>query len=248
MNYLHSDKIKILENKSDEIRKLMTSSLFGVERDCPASSFEAVSIFTFLFFHILKHNPKDPEWKERDRLLILSNDYICPALYSTMTHAGYLSIEDLKNLHKLGLHPQDHLRRKFLPGIEINSDLLGPALYQTVGMILADKINRRRPTDNFFYCFLGGKELRGGQDWEAIQMAGEKNLHNLIAIIDMDNILVDGSMKETESIETVTEKFEKGNWHVLNADRNDFDEMDEVITQAQSVFAKPTVIVMHNSK
>lgn len=244
MNYLHSDKIKVLENKSNEIRKLMTSSFFDLERKRPVSSLEAINIFTLLYFHVLKHNPKDPEWEERDRL-ILSNRHIYPALYATMAHAGYFSVEELNTLHKSELFSQGYPTRAFLPGVDTNFGMRG-SLSQAVGMTLADKIDSGRSSDKFFYCFLDSKELQEGQNWEAIKMAGKQNLHNLITILNKNNFEEDSFIEDTMLLKASVSRLETLNWHVLNANSNDFDDMDDVIWQAQAVFAKPTIIVMHN--
>ena len=243
MNYLHSDKIKELEIKSGEIRKLMSDSFFEVGRECPSDSLRAVDFLTLLYFHILKHDPKDPEWKERDRL-IFSSSHIYPALYATMAHAGYFSIEELKILPKFGSRPQDYPSRALLSGIEINSGLPGSGLFQTVGMALADRMDYGRSSDKFFYFLLGDKELQEVQNWEAVHLAGKGQLHNLIAIIDGDNIQTDSSKGNMIPLELVTDKFEEFNWHVLNADSYDFDDMDNAIGQAQAVFAKPTVVIV----
>ncbi|MCK5096016.1 MAG: transketolase [Candidatus Pacebacteria bacterium] len=240
MNYLHSDKIKELEVKSDEIRKLMTGNLFAVEQECTTCSLGVVDFLTLLYFHVLKHDPKDPEWKERDRL-ILSSDHICLALYATMAHAGYFPVEKLKTLRKFGSRPQDYPTRAFLPGIKKNSGLLG-SLSQAVGMTIADRMDHKRSRDKFFYCLLGDKELQEDQNWEAISLAGREQLHNLVAIIGRNNIQTGGLKENTIPFEPVVDKFEEFNWHVLNASINDFDDMDNAIGQAQSVFAKPTVI------
>ena len=240
MNYLHSDKIKELKIKSDEIRKLMSDN-FEVGRECPIDLLKAVDLLTLLYFHILKHDPKDPEWKERDRL-IFSNRDIYPALYATMAHAGYFSIEELKTPPKFRSRPQDHPPRAFLSGIE-NFGLLGSGLFQAVGMALADRMDHGHSSDKFFYSLLNNKELQEAQNWEAIHLAGKGRLHNLIAIIDGDNIQTEGSKGNTIPLESITDKFEEFNWHILNANSHDFDDMDNAIGQAQAVFAKPTVII-----
>lgn len=249
MNYLQSEKIKELEIKAAEIRNLMSSNFFGEDEDCSKISLEAINLFTLLYFHVLKHDPKNPEWKERDRV-ILSDNHISPALYATLAHAGYLPVEELKNLYDAELNSQDyHQCRKFLPGIEINSDSHGFGLSQAVGMTLADKMDRdyRGLSDKFFYCFLDNQELQEEQNWEAIKIAGKEKLNNLITVLHRNNLQKNSFLEDAILLRNFTDKFETLNWHVLKANSCDFDDMDNVIWQAQSVFAKPTVIIMQNN-
>jgi len=249
MNYLQSEKIKELEIKADEIRKLMSGFLLEKNEDYSNASLEAINLFTLLYFHVLKHDPKNPEWKERDRI-ILSNNYISPALYATMAHAGYLTGEELKNLYEAELRSQDYYqRRKFLPGIEINSGSHGFGLSQAVGMTIADKIDRdyRKSSDKFFYCFLDNQELQEEQNWEAVKIAGKEKLNNLITVLHRNSLQKSNFLEDAILFRNFVDKFEALNWHVLNANSSNFDDMDNVIWQAQSVFAKPTVIVMQNN-
>lgn len=244
MNYLHSDKIKELEIKAGEIRRSIIESLVEAGSGHTAGSLGMTDILTLLYFHTLKHDPKDPDWEERDRL-ILSNGHICPVLYATMAHAGYFSIDELKTLRKFGSRLQGHPHREFLPGIETSSGPLGSGLSQAVGMTLADRIDRGRSSNKFFYCLLGDGELDEGQIWEAAMLAGKERLHNLIAIIDRNNIQIDGFTEDIMPLEPLADKFEAFNWHVINANGHDFDDIDDAIGQAQAVFAKPTVIIAH---
>ncbi|MBU1246814.1 transketolase [Patescibacteria group bacterium] len=244
MSYLHSDKIKILETKANEIRQAIIDSVLNAESGHIAGALGMTDVFVLLYFHTLKHNPKDPLWEERDRL-ILSNGHICPALYTTMAYAGYFPIEELKTLRKFGSRLQGHPHREFLPGIETSSGPLGSGLSQAVGMTLADRIDRGRSSNRFFYCLVGDGELQEGQNWEAIQMAGKERLHNLIVIVDRNNIQIDGFTEDVMPLEPLQDKFEAFNWHVINASGRDFDDLDDAIIQAQAVFAKPTVIIAH---
>ncbi|MBU0722622.1 transketolase [Patescibacteria group bacterium] len=244
MSYLHSDKIKILETKASEIRQAIIDSVLNAESGHIAGALGMTDVFVLLYFHTLKHNPKDPLWEERDRL-ILSNGHICPALYTTMAYAGYFPIEELKTLRKFGSRLQGHPHREFLPGIETSSGPLGSGLSQAVGMTLADRIDRGRSSNRFFYCLVGDGELQEGQNWEAIQMAGKERLHNLIVIVDRNNIQIDGFTEDVMPLEPLQDKFEAFNWHVINASGHDFDDLDDAIIQAQAVFAKPTVIIAH---
>ena len=244
MNYLHSDKIKELEFKANEIRKSIIESLLEAGSGHTAGSLGMVDVLTLLYFHTLKHDPKDPNWEDRDRL-VLSNGHICPALYATMAHAGYFPVKELKTLRKFGSRLQGHPHREFLPGLETSSGPLGSGLSQAVGMALADRIDRGRSSDRFFYCIVGDGELQEGQNWEAVQMAGKEQLHNLIMIVDRNNIQIDGFTEDIMPLEPLTDKFEAFGWHALDANGHDFDDLDDAIGQAQAVFAKPTVVIAH---
>ena len=213
MNYLHSDKIKKLEIKANEIRKSIVESLLEAGSGHTAGSLGMVDVLTLLYFHTLKHDPKDPNWEERDRLII-SNGHICPALYATMAYAGYFPVEELKTLRKFGSRLQGHPHRESLPGIETSSGPLGCGLSQAIGMALADRIDHGRSSNRFFYCLMSDGELQEGQNWEAIQMAGKEQLHNLIAIVDRNNIQIDGFTEDVMPLEPLADKFEAFNWHV----------------------------------
>lgn len=242
--YLHNEKIKELEEKANKIRKLTIESLIEAGSGHTAGPLGMADIFTLLYFHILRHDPKKTDWEDRDRL-VLSNGHICPVLYATMAVAGYFPKKDLKTLRKFGSPLQGHPHREFLAGIEASSGPLGSGLSQALGMALADRIDQGRSSGKFFYCLLGDGELNEGQNWEAILMAGKERVHNLIAIIDRNNIQIDGYTEDVMPLEPLREKFEAFNWHVVEANGHDFDDMDDAIGQAQAVFAKPTVIIAH---
>ena len=232
MNYLHSDKIKELENRSNEIRKSIIEDILENGSEHTSKHLRMVDVLTLLYFHILKHDPKDPNKKDRDRL-IFSNRDIYPALYATLFHAGYFPTEKLKIFRETAC-------REFLPNIETGSDLLG-SLSQAVGMTLADRMDRGCSSNKFFYCLLNDRELQETQNWEAIHLAGKERLHKLIVIVEKNNVQNDlGNIIQPESF---VDRFEEFNWHVLNANGHDFDDMDDVIGQGQAVFAKPTVIM-----
>ena len=242
--YLHNEKIKELEKKANEVRKLIVDSLIEAGSGHTAGPLGMADVFTLLYFHTLKHDPKKPDWEDRDRL-VLSNGHICPVLYAVMALSGYFPKKELKTLRKFGSRLQGHPHREFLPGLETSSGPLGSGLSQAVGMALADRLDRGKTSDKFFYCIMGDGELNEGQVWEAAQMAGKERLHNLIVIIDRNNIQIDGYTEDVMPLEPLRDKFEAFNWHVVDANGHDFDDMDDAIGQAQAVFAKPTVIIAH---
>ena len=244
MEYLHDEKIKALEEKAAEIRESTIESLLEAGSGHTAGSLGMADIFTLMYFHVLRHRPDEPNWEDRDRL-ILSNGHICPVLYATMAHAGYFPVEELRTLRKFGSRLQGHPHRESLPGLETSSGPLGSGLSQAVGMALADRIDKGRVSNKFFYCFVGDGELNEGQNWEAIMQAGKEQLHNLIVIVDRNNIQIDGFTEDVMPLESLSDKFEAFNWHVVEAGGHDFDDMDDAIGQAKAVFARPTVIIAH---
>jgi transketolase len=200
-------------------------------------------IFTLLYFHAMRHDPKNPDWEDRDRL-ILSNGHICPVLYASMAHAGYFSVhEAVTTLRKFGSRFQGHPHREWLPGIETSSGPLGSGLSQATGMAIADRIDRGRQSNRFYYCLMGDGELDCGQNWEAMMLAGKEGLHNLIAIIDRNNIQIDGFTEDIMPLEPLADKWRAFNWHVQEIDGHNLTSINVAILEAKAVFNKPSVII-----
>ncbi len=201
-------------------------------------------VFATLYFHTLNHDPKKPQWDKRDRL-VLSNGHICPVLYSTMAHAGYFPVEELKTLRKFGSRLQGHPHREWLPMLETSSGPLGSGLSQAVGMAIADRMDRGVSSDRFFYCLTGDGELDCGQNWEAMMQAGKEKLHNLIVIVDRNSIQIDGFTEDIMPLEPLADKWRSFNFHVIETDGHDMRSILGAIEEAQSVFEKPKVIIAH---
>jgi transketolase len=254
MSFLSEEKILDLEKKANDIRESIIEMLVEAGSGHTAGPLGMADIFTLLYFHILKHNPKNPAWEERDRL-VLSNGHICPVLYATMAHAGYFPIEELKTLRKFGTRLQGHPHREYLPYLETSSGPLGEGLSQAVGMALADKMDGKDPEgkntsygagkDRFIYCLMSDGELDEGNSWEAIMFAGKNKLRNLIAIVDRNNIQIDGFTEDTMPLEPLHSKWKSFNWHVIEVSGHDFRSLNEVIEEAQAIYEKPTVIIAH---
>ena len=244
MAHLHDDKIKFLENAANNIRQSIIEMLIEAKSGHTAGPLGMADVFTLLYFHILKHDPKNPDWPERDRL-ILSNGHICPVLYATMAHAGYFPVEELKTLRKFGSRLQGHPHREWLPGIETSSGPLGSGLSQTVGMALADRMDNGKATPKNFYCLMGDGELDCGQIWEAAMLAGREKLQNITGIIDRNNIQIDGFTEDIMPLEPIKEKWESFGWHVLEVDGHNFEALNDAIGEAQAVFEKPSMIIAH---
>lgn len=242
MNNLTDTKIIELETVANEIRKSIIEMLVEAGSGHTAGPLGMTDIFTALYFHILKHNPEQPDWPERDRL-VLSNGHICPVLYATMAHAGYFPKKELLTLRKFGSKLQGHPHREFLPSLETSSGPLGSGLSQAVGMSIADRIDNGRSSGKFFYCLTGDGELNEGQNWEAIQLAGKENLHNLIMIVDRNNIQIDGYTEDVMPLDPLGEKFEAHNWHVQEIDGHNFDDIVTAVGKAQAAYENPSVII-----
>ena len=252
---LTEDRIKELEIKANDIRQSIIEMLLETGSGHTAGPLGMADIFTLFYFHILKHDPQNPAWEERDRL-VLSNGHICPVLYATMAHAGYFPLEELKTLRKFDTRLQGHPHREYLPILENSSGPLGAGLSQAVGMALADRIDGKDPEgkstsygagkDRFVYCFMSDGELDEGNSWEAIMLAGKNKLRNLIAVVDRNNIQIDGFTENIMPLEPLADKWRAFNWHVIEVGGHDFRALNEAVEEAQAVYEKPTVIISHN--
>ena len=243
MAFLSDKKIKELEIKANDIRESIISMLVEAGSGHTAGPLGMADVFTFFYFHVLKHDPKNPAWEERDRL-VLSNGHICPVLYATMAHAGYFPLEELKTLRKFGTRLQGHPHREYLSYVETSSGPLGLGLSQAIGMALSDRMDKK-DNDRFIYCFMSDGELDEGNSWEAIMLAGKNKLRNLIAVVDRNNIQIDGFTENVMPLEPLAEKWRAFNWHVLEVSGHDFRALNEAVAEAQAVYEKPTVIIAH---
>ncbi len=243
MQYLSDGDVHRLELKANEIRQSIIEMLVEAGSGHTAGPLDMADVFTLLYFEVLKHNPHDPFWNDRDRV-ILSNGHICPVLYATMAHAGYFPVEELLTLRKFGSRLQGHPHREALPGIETSSGPLGSGLSQAVGMALAERIDNPYSA-KYFYCLLGDGELNEGQIWEAMMHAGKEQLHNLIAIIDRNGIQIDGYTTDVMPLEPLREKLEAFNWDVQEVDGHNMRAINDAIGKAQAVYSQPSIIIAH---
>lgn len=243
MHYLTSEEVVALEHQANLIRQSVIEMLTEAGSGHTAGPLGMADIFTLLYFAVLRHDPKKPDWEERDRL-ILSNGHICPGLYATLAHAGYFPIEELLTLRKFGSRLQGHPHRTALPGIETSSGPLGSGLSQAVGMALAERIDNPYSA-KYFYCLTGDGELNEGQIWEAAMLAGKEKLHNLIVIVDRNGIQIDGYTKDVMPLEPLKEKFEAFNFDVQEVDGHNIRSVNDAIGKAQAVYSQPSVIIAH---
>ena len=223
------------------IREDLISALTAAKSGHSGGPLGMADIFTALYFNILKIDPEKPDWAERDRL-VLSCGHICPVLYTVLAHRGFFRREELKTLRKFGSRLQGHPHNLALPGIENTSGPLGQGLSQACGMAYAAKLDASKWR---VYCVMSDGEQNEGQVWEAAMFAGKYNLHNLTAIIDRNNIQIDGFTEDVMPLEPIVEKYQAFGWHVLEMDGHNFEDIIGCLRHAKAVFEKPTVIIAH---
>jgi transketolase len=241
---LTEEKIGKLAKQAEDIRVSLLEALIEAGSGHTAGPLDMADIFTVLYFHTLNHDPKNPDWPERDRV-VLSNGHICPVLYSTLAHAGYMPLKELKTLRKFGSRLQGHPHRDFLPFLETSSGPLASGLSQAVGMAIADKIDNGLNFPRRIYCLLSDGELESGQIWEAAMLAGKEKLHNLVAVVDRNNIQIDGYTEVVMPLESLADKWKAWNWHVIEIDGHNIEEIADAFEKARSIFGKPIVIIAH---
>ncbi len=248
MENLHENKLKFLEETANQLRQDVIEMILTAGSGHPAGALGMADIFSAFYFHILNHDPKNPDWSERDRL-ILSNGHICPIQYAALARAEYFPVEELKTLRKLGSRLQGHPQRKALAGIETSSGPLGEGLSQAIGMALAGRLDNgstSSPRGKYrVYCLMSDGEQDCGSVWEAAMLAGKYRLANLTAVIDRNNIQSDGFTESIMPLESLREKYQSFNWHVLEVDGHNIEEFVDAINEARAIFEKPTMIIAH---
>ncbi|EKD64467.1 MAG: Transketolase protein [uncultured bacterium] len=240
---LHDDKLKDLELKANQIRQLIIESLVEAGSGHSAGPLGMTDIFTAFYFHILNHDPKNPDWEDRDRL-VLSNGHICPVRYAAMALSGYFPIEELKTLRKLNSRLQGHPHRSALPGVETTSGPLGEGISQAIGMALAAKLDNKK---HHIYCIASDGEQQEGNTWEAVMFAAKYKINNLTLVIDRNNIQIDGFTENIMPLEPFRAKYEAFNWKVFEVDGHNIKMFVDAIREARSVFEKPTAIIAHTT-
>jgi len=241
MEILHEKKLKFLEEMANVLRREVIEMIVEAGSGHPGGSLGMADIFSAFYFHILNHDPKNPDWSDRDRL-VLSSGHICPIQYAAMAHAGYFPVEELKTLRKLGSRLQGHPYRKVLPGIETSSGPLGEGLSQAIGIVLAGKLNRKKYQT---YCVMSDGEQDSGNVWEAAMFAGKYRLGNLTAVLDRNNIQSDGFTEDIMPLEPLRQKYEAFNWHVLEVDGHNIEQFIDAVNEAKAVYEKPSLIIAH---
>jgi len=231
-----------LEKKANEIREDIIKMLEHAGSGHSAGPLGLADIFTALYFHILKHDPKNPDWPERD-LFLLSNGHCAPVLYATMAHAGYFPRKELLSLRQFGSRLQGHPERERLPGLEATSGPLGSGLSQAAGMALALRLDKQQ--HRWIYVVTGDGELDEGNNWEAIMLCAKYKLSNIIAIVDRNNIQIDGPTETVMPLESLRDKWEAFGWYVIEIDGNDIDAVIDACNMAKAIVERPVVIIAH---
>lgn len=238
MNKLELQKIAV------EVRKGIVTAVHSAKAGHPGGSLSAADIFTYLYFEEMNIDPKDPKKEGRDRF-VLSKGHTAPGLYSVLANRGYFPIEDLKTLRHTGSYLQGHPDMKHIPGVDMSSGSLGQGLSTAVGMALASKMD---DSPARVYALCGDGEIQEGQIWEAAMFAGHRKLDNLVVIVDNNNLQIDGCIGDVCSPYPIDKKFEAFNFHVINIDGNDFDQIDQAFAEAKATKGMPTAIIARTLK
>ena len=237
------DKLKLMKT-ANEVRKGIVTSVHSAKAGHPGGSLSAADLFTYLYFEELNVDPKDPKKADRDRF-VLAKGHTAPGLYAALAEKGFFPKEDLITLRHTGSYLQGHPDMKCIPGVDMSSGSLGQGVSAAVGMAIAAKISG---DDYRVYTLLGDGEIQEGQVWEAAMLASHHKLDNLLVIVDNNNLQIDGEITKVNSPYPIDKKFEAFNFHVINIDGNDFDQIDAAFKEAKSVKGRPTVIIAKTVK
>ena len=235
---------KALQLSANEVRKGIVSAVHSAKAGHPGGSLSAADIFTYLYFEEMNIDPKDPKKKDRDRF-VLSKGHTAPGLYSTLANRGYFPVKDLLTLRHLGSYLQGHPCMQETPGVDMSSGSLGQGISAAVGMALAAKLD---DADYRVYTLLGDGEIQEGQVWEAAMFAGARKLDNLVVIVDNNGLQIDGKVEDVCNPYPIDKKFEAFNFHVININGNDFDEIDKAFKEAKATKGMPTAIIAKTVK
>ena len=238
MNVLELKKI------ANESRKGIIIGVYNAKSGHPGGSLSSADIFTYLFFKEMNIDPKNPQKEDRDRF-VLSKGHVAPAYYATLAERGFFPKEDLKTLRHLGSYLQGHPDRKHIPGVDMSSGSLGQGISSAVGIALSAKLSG----ENYrTYTLLGDGEIQEGQVWEACMFAGDRKLDNLVVIVDNNGLQIDGKIEDVCSPYPIDEKFKAFNFHVININAHDFNDIERAFKEAREVKNKPTAIIAKSIK
>ena len=237
------NKLELMKT-ANEVRKGIVTALHAAKAGHPGGSLSAADVFTYLYFEEMNIDPKDPKKADRDRF-VLSKGHTAPGYYSALANRGYFPVEDLKTLRHLGSYLQGHPCMQETPGVDMSSGSLGQGISAAVGMALAAKLDGK---DYRTYTLLGDGEIQEGQVWEAAMFAGARNLDNLVVIVDNNGLQIDGKIEDVCSPYPIDKKFEAFNFHVINIDGNDFDQIDAAFKEAKATKGMPTAIIAKTVK
>lgn len=239
--HLKDEEIKKIEQVANAIRQTTIKMLVAAGSGHTAGPLGMADIFTALYFHVLRHDPKNPLWEDRDRL-ILSNGHITPVRYATMAHAGYFSIEEAMTLRKFGSRLQGHPERPKLPAVETTSGPLGSGLSQAAGIAYGARMDGKKFR---VYALMSDAEQQAGNTWEGAMFAGNNKLSNVTAVIDRNNIQINGMTEDVMPLEPLRAKYEAFNWHVIEVDGHNVAEFVAATEEAKAIYERPTLILAH---
>ena len=237
------NKLELMKT-ANEVRKGIVTAVHSAKSGHPGGSLSAADIYTYLYFEEMNIDPKDPKKADRDRF-VLSKGHTAPGLYSVLAERGYFPKEDLKTLRHLGSYLQGHPDMKHIPGVDMSSGSLGQGISAAVGMAISAKLSN---DDYRVYTLLGDGEIQEGQVWEASMLAGHRKLDNLVVIVDNNNLQIDGKITDVNSPYPIDKKFEAFNFHVINIDGNDFDQIEAAFKEARETKGMPTAIIAKTIK
>ena len=237
------NKLELMKT-ANEVRKGIVTAVHSAKSGHPGGSLSAADIYTYLYFEEMNIDPKDPKKADRDRF-VLSKGHTAPGYYSTLAHRGFFPVEDLTTLRKVGSYLQGHPDMKHIPGVDMSSGSLGQGISAAVGMAISARLSK---DDYRVYTLLGDGEIQEGQVWEASMLAGHRKLDNLVVIVDNNNLQIDGKITDVNSPYPIDKKFEAFNFHVINIDGNDFDQIEAAFKEARKTKGMPTAIIAKTIK
>lgn len=241
MPHLTEQEETFLIQKAGEVRETSISMLVSAGSGHTAGPLGMADIFTALYFKILNHDPKNPDWPDRDRL-VLSNGHITPVRYAAMALSGYFPVAECQTLRKFGTRLQGHPERERLPGLETTSGPLGSGLSQAAGMAYAARMDGKKFRT---FCVMSDGEQQAGNIWEAAMFAGNNKLHNLTAFIDRNNIQINGMTENVMPLEPLRDKYQAFGWHTIEINGHNMEEIVDAVETARAVYEKPTMIIAH---
>ncbi len=235
---------KQLKETACKVRMGIVESVYSAKSGHPGGSLSAADIMTYLYMNVMNVDPENPSKEDRDRF-VLSKGHISPCLYAVLAYKGFFPVEELKTFRKVESRLQGHPSMRYTPGVDMSSGSLGQGISTAVGMALGAKLSKSGVR---VYTMLGDGEIGEGQVWEAAMYASAKKLDNLVAIIDNNNLQIDGTVEEVNSPYPIPEKFEAFGWNVIEIDAHDFDQIEDAFKKAEQFKGKPTAIVAKSVK
>lgn len=233
-----------IKRKANELRLHVIEMTTAAGSGHPGGSLSSADLIASLYFSVMKHDPKNPQWEDRDRF-VLSKGHVAPVLYAALAESGYFPVKDLVTLRKMGSKLQGHPVRGKVPGVEMSTGSLGQGLSMACGIALAGKMDKK---DYYTYCLLGDGELQSGQNWEAAMFAVQYDLTHLIAFVDRNRLQIEGDTEKVMGLDSLTEKFLAFGWNVYEIDGHNIDHILGAVKVAKANKEGPSIIVMNTVK